>query len=427
MDKREMIVKAGGISKLLLKSGKFTTEGRLLCSIEEKKVIAESLSSYSLSKKKSSEDGVNIKQHHQNKGVKDRKKPTSQLDGSNSRKSGTLPGGPSANKSSLSGLLSASSSSSIEDSSSGGKGQSRHTTNGSGSGSGLVDIIKSQKHKDFVDMGWSSTSTKTPLDSSKVPRKEKNNSEPLSLEKRSESRDKGKRYSYKDGRDEVVGVTGGTNGHSSVAEPKHRVREKIKELGTGKRSSSKVGSSQNSSGSEGFVEASSINDLEKRNTFSPTNSTSSVSSGSSSTTSSSTAALELPTPTKKSKSKKTKKIPSDKPEYTGKLPSVSHVQFISAMIQTDTPLLKDKWVMTDVLPPVESFKDRYDCAIKEKKDLQEKLERSEDQKFKLQKAHKRETEELLKQNKLQVKQVWLFMGQGVVLCMTCDFIVGGRE
>ncbi len=75
---------------------------------------------------------------------------------------------------------------------------------------------------------------------------------------------------------------------------------------------------------------------------------------------------------------------------------------MTAMVQTDPPaLLTDKWVMTDTLPPVESFKERYESLFREKKDLQQKLERSEDQRYKLHKTHKREVE----QTRLEVKEV----------------------
>ena len=71
-----------------------------------------------------------------------------------------------------------------------------------------------------------------------------------------------------------------------------------------------------------------------------------------------------------------------------------------------------KFVQTDPLPSVENFKDRYEKVLKEKKDLQVKLERSEDQKFKMQRDHKREVDRLEKKYYTEAKKV------GVALC-TC--------
>ncbi len=69
------------------------------------------------------------------------------------------------------------------------------------------------------------------------------------------------------------------------------------------------------------------------------------------------------------------------------------------------PLMTDKWVMTDQITPVENFKDRYEIVLKEKADLQEKLERSEDQRFKMQRDHRREVEKVQRQSKGEAKEV----------------------
>ena len=64
-----------------------------------------------------------------------------------------------------------------------------------------------------------------------------------------------------------------------------------------------------------------------------------------------------------------------------------------------------KFVQTDPLPSVENFKDRYEKVLKEKKDLQVKLERSEDQKFKMQRDHKREIDKLEKKYYTEARKV----------------------
>ena len=74
-------------------------------------------------------------------------------------------------------------------------------------------------------------------------------------------------------------------------------------------------------------------------------------------------------------------------------------------VQTLPPRTGVKFVQTDPLPSVENFKDRYEKILKEKKDLQVKLERSEDQKFKMQKDHKRELEKLEKKYYTEAKKV----------------------
>lgn len=80
------------------------------------------------------------------------------------------------------------------------------------------------------------------------------------------------------------------------------------------------------------------------------------------------------------------------------------VQLVSIGVNA-CPLVTEKWVMTDTIPPVENFKDRYESVLKEKKDLHSKLERSEDQKFKMQRDHKRELERVQKQCRAEMKEV----------------------
>ena len=74
-------------------------------------------------------------------------------------------------------------------------------------------------------------------------------------------------------------------------------------------------------------------------------------------------------------------------------------------VQTAALKIGLKLVQTDPLPSVESFKERYEKVLKEKKDLQVKLERSEDQKFKMQRDHKRELDKLEKKYYTEARKV----------------------
>ena len=44
-------------------------------------------------------------------------------------------------------------------------------------------------------------------------------------------------------------------------------------------------------------------------------------------------------------------------------------KLVGVCVQTDPPLTTEKWVMTDPQAPVESYKERYDLAMRDKKDL----------------------------------------------------------
>ena len=74
-------------------------------------------------------------------------------------------------------------------------------------------------------------------------------------------------------------------------------------------------------------------------------------------------------------------------------------------VQTDPPLTIDKWVMTDPVPPVESYKERHDMLVKEKRDLHAKLEECEDRRYKMQRDYKRELEKLQKRSKQEAREV----------------------
>ena len=81
------------------------------------------------------------------------------------------------------------------------------------------------------------------------------------------------------------------------------------------------------------------------------------------------------------------------------------VETRDAIVQTLRLKTGVKFVQTDPLPSVENFKERYERVLKEKKDLQVKLERSEDQKFKMQRDHKREVDKLEKKYYTEARKV----------------------
>ena len=82
-----------------------------------------------------------------------------------------------------------------------------------------------------------------------------------------------------------------------------------------------------------------------------------------------------------------------------------HSSPVHRAVQTDRILVSERWVMTDPLPPVESFKERYESVLHEKIDLRAKLEESEDRRFKLQRDHKRELDRLNKTLRQEAKEV----------------------
>ena len=145
---------------------------------------------------------------------------------------------------------------------------------------------------------------------------------------------------------------------------------------------------------------------ERSEVFSPTNSSCSVSSSSSSSSVATSLKLIKESPQKKpSKGKTTKPAASVKTRPTPVV--VVPVSTSCAEVQTDPPLMKDKWVMTDhpQHQTTENYKDRYELVKKEKQDLQGKLETSEDQKFKMQKSHKRELDDVARKTKKEVQEV----------------------
>ena len=435
-DRKVKIEKAGGIAKLLVDSGHFVMQGKLICPIEEVGVVAESMNANSASRSQSSEEGIGNDSEKQ-----------SDQDDAKSDNSITTPS-PFAQKSALSGLLSSShmktdlqslpydSHSVVED---------LHRSRG------WVKVKSSKSKQQEVGPKRNTSALDPKMTNPAV--QERKSMKSLSVNKKAEEvlrkaqirRDKDlvfadeeRRIGAKDIEDKrkssmlSVGATGDRkNKDSSSSDEKRKASsgssdEKGKKLdvGVARKKKSKLedlppepnkNSNRNTS-KESFnglekrhsQESNESPNSERRDLFSPTNSTSSVSSESS-----------VPSQPATKKSSKNKKAKNNKPTQPGAATNAksatavpiatttttTKVQCQSAMVQTEPTLTKDKWVMTEAFVPVENFKERYEGVTREKKDLQEKLERSEDQRFKLQKTHKRELEQLLRQTKQEAKEV----------------------
>lgn len=470
-DRRDKIAGGGGIAKLLVDSGRFAMQGKLICPVEEMGVVAASMSSAS-SASQSSEEGV----ANFGRGCEGDRLPGQ--GGAKKVDSATTPS-PFTQKSSLSGLLSArmgAKNDLLSKVKSEEAGSKRNTSalaprTDTMSDTGLKSVFGSaelsklsedkqreiderRKRETIRDVGrdtaWfgkdptapskdAKTSSKKSKSSARESRPKDKDSEPAgksvgssakdswsSDEKKglakyfasSDEKGSAKDSGSSDEKKKKSGKGPAPNaGGSRVGDKKSKgfdkvsamVRKGVDELGmepqrpswAGSKDSSRSGScSDRSSGIGGRVTERQAEEEIRRDMFSPTNSTSSMSS----TDSSSGVITPAGGPTmvgaatKKSKKGKSTVEPSGKPSETV-------VRYVAAMMQTDPPLMTDKWVMTDTLPPVESFRERYESVVKEKRDLQEKLERSEDQRFKLQKTHKREVEQLLKQSKTEAKEV----------------------
>ena len=80
---------------------------------------------------------------------------------------------------------------------------------------------------------------------------------------------------------------------------------------------------------------------------------------------------------------------------------------VSVHVQTNSSCLSmaDKGVSTYLMPSVDSFKERYEEALKEKKSLQDKLEHSEDRRVQLQNQHGLDMERATKKARQEVTQV----------------------
>lgn len=441
------IEKAGGIAKLLVDSGRFVMQGKLVCPTEEVGVVAESMNANSASRSQSSEEGIG----------NDSEKQSDRGD-ARSDNSITTPS-PFAQKSALSGLLSSSHMKtdlqSLADDLNRERGWVRVKSNkskqqevGSKRNTSALDPKTTDSPNSAVQERKSMKSPSVNKKAEDVLRKAQIRRDKDLVfpdeERRIGAKDTERKGSMLGVRD--IGASVATrkmlNKDSSSSDEKRKGSsgssdEKGKKLdaGTARKKKSKLedfpaepnrNSNRNSS-KETFnsleksrqgQESNESPSTERRDLFSPTNSTSSVSSESSS---------GVATPAATKKSSKIKKAKNNNlaglPEATTNAKSATptttttttKVQYQSAMVQTEPTLTKDKWVMTEGFVPVESFKERYEGVSREKKDLQEKLERSEDQRFKLQKTHKRELEQLQRQTKQEAKEVWLY-GKGVWPC-----------
>lgn len=468
-DRKAKISQAGGIAKLLVDSGHFAVQGKLICPVEEMGVVAASMNADSASRRQLSEEGM------ANVGHDSKKDKTSQASSKKPGGGGTNTPSPFAQKSSLSGLLTTVrvgpkndyhhhkdliSKTKAEEA-----GSKRNTSalapkvsgggleqNSPGAAKREVeDVIRrahlrkqseekqreverEMKRVSSKDTGSSDRESRAASKDSKQSGKESKSSATRSKDKDSGSASKYAGSSVKDSGslDEKMRAgkdLGGSSSSSSSSvkdsrssdeklsrgfdkvSAKVRKGELMVEPQRSSRASSKDSSSRSGSSSESRGGGRVGGEEARRDVFSPTNSSSSMSSSESS----SGVAMPAipPTAVAAKKSKKAKKGRSkgeEVPVPSKPVPSDTEVRYVTAMIQTDPPLVTDKWVMTDPLPPVDSFRERYENAIKEKKDLQEKLERSEDQRFKLQKTHKREVEQLLKQTKLDAKEVEFGVG-----------------
>ena len=353
-DRREKIEKAGGLAKILVNSGHFAMNNGLICPVER---LPPASDGGSLTNSGASNEGDSVKKSAERNGATETK--------------------PVSDRSALSGLLSMSHSRTEGD---GGTASSKMNTSALN-----VKASSPFSSPDVSKKGLKPAAKK----SDDVPKKSRSRKEK-----------------------EAVVASGKKKGPVGVKETRK----------TQSRASSKD-SSVYSSGNEGRGGEGAESGLvaNRRDVFSPTNSTSSMSSESSSSNAAPVtvpdATPDPPPPPPPSLSHPPGPPPSAQLKVTatfsgGKknktfepVKAKPLLKCVESGAQTDLVLKADKWVMTDTIPPVESFKDRYEAALKEKKDLQEKLERSEDQRFKLQKTHKREVEQLLKQAKHETREV----------------------
>lgn len=455
---QDKITKAGGIAKLLVSSGHFAMQGKLVCPVEEMGVVAASMSADSANWSRSAAADV---------GGSGKDNPSSQDDVKAKVTDSTTTPSPFAQKSSLSGLLSGGARQDYSHHQHHVNGRNNNTkpeevgskrntralapkVNDSMTGLNstakrkVEDVIRRAKFSEEKDKekvrkvdrvsGNTESSDKDSRSSSKDSRSSskdsKSSGRSSKSDKNSGSKDTGSSIKDSGSSDEKRKKIGKDPGPLSSAKDLQTSDVKLKgfdkvsamvrkgmdelSIGGSQRASSKD-SSRSGSGSErsGDRQGSQgqIEELARKDMFSPTNSTSSMSSSDSSSGVATPILPPAPTETaeaKKAKSKKAKKVKSKAEEslaVASKPAPDTGMRYETVMVQTEPPLMRDKWVMTDTLPQVDSFRERYENAAKEKSDLQEKLERSEDQRFKLQKTHKRDVEQLLKQSKLEVKEV----------------------
>ena len=406
-DRKEKIEKAGGIAELLVKSGHFAMQGDLICPIEELGITAASIDSSLKSTGKSGGREENGKDpgSKAERRKRDGLLPTPSIPPTPVLLDGAVPN-THTKKSSLSGLLS--------------------TTSRApgGGGAGSPGTSREEKEKGHTPKGAAAVAAGSKRNTSVLNVKTVSPADVVPKEKKLGTKTAAVKESAKKPRSRKERESVTTAKKEKGAEPKG---EGVSMSSGGSvektlsRASSKDSSGWNSSSGNEWSSGKSLSELGKREVFSPTNSTSSMSSESSSGNagtnvggaSSSVPPLQPLLPSLQAK----KPTKANKPKAASQASSTTEHQDQSARdtrdkpmsvgreMQTDSLLLADKWVMTDTIPPVENYKERYDGVVKEKKDLQEKLERSEDQRFKLQKTHKREIEQLVRQTKQEVNEV----------------------
>lgn len=458
-DKKEKIIKSGGIAKLLVNSGHFAMQGNLVCPIEELGMLAASVSTDSARQNQSNKASeVGMGRHESGKD-----KPPDDPGKAKVTDNATTPS-PFAQKSSLSGLLSGGGSrqdyhhqrpqnngkaakAQLEEASSKRNtsalvpkvGEAIAELSRPGPPNNVVDDIRRAQLRKLSEEKQKEKESeeklkKARMDSGNVTSSDRDSrassrdSRPSSMEKSSKSsksKDKSSNQSNKDTGSSVKDSGSSDEKRKKVGKDpssakdtfdlqlkgfdKVSARKGMEELSIGGslRANSKDSSrSSSSSGSSGRGPKGQNEDLARRDMFSPTSSMSSVSSSESSSGVTTPFLPPTAVEAKKPKNKKAKKGKAKADDLSSQASkSGTGTRNATVAVQTDAPLMTDQWVMTDTLPPVESYRDRYEKATKEKKDLQEKLERSEDQRFKLQKTHKREIEQLMKQSKLETKEV----------------------
>ena len=97
-------------------------------------------------------------------------------------------------------------------------------------------------------------------------------------------------------------------------------------------------------------------------------------------------------------------------------------EVVNAATQTDYKAFKDKGVNTS---PFESFKDKYEELLKEKKLLETKLESSEDSRIQAQKKQSLELDKVMKQAKKEAETVSLSLSllSSPLMSYYCLFLV----
>jgi len=379
---QEMVKRAGGISEVLVSSGKFAVQGRSICPIEDVKMMKDSLSSMG----RSSVD-------RQDLGQRSTKAKDSGGKTGNVRKKGSGLGDRVGDASS--GRSHKRKRKAVhEDEEDGevrrGKTSSQYLAELLGVGQGCSERKKKKKHRVEESEVLSDDAAMHSCSS-------------LSID----SDDDGATPSS----------VGPEHGQTDLSTALGKFMTSNSQLDRAASSGAEPGKSKETKASASKSKTS------RSDMFSPTNSTSSISSSSSSSSlaPSSKNVPHTATQKKLAKGKSAKEEdPGGRPTSKSPQPQVvvaAPVSTTCVEVQTDPPLMKDKWVMTDYQQhvPTENFKEKYELTKKEKKDLQGKLETSEDQKYKMQKNHKRELDEMARKTRKEVMEVRAYVG----LCGEC--------